>query len=223
MPFGCPQPVCHPGGWRLCLARMRHHGDPGVGGHRFGLWVKCTKKGSVPWREKEKANIYVGLLPPVFLERHSWGLTPKDVFLLPNLWIRKDQEGKEPCFYLFFTILPMLWLLLQLFLQARSFRQFSIVLFLLWLVLQLILYTVMHQLAQTSQTSAEICAPLRSGTQERLPSAWNAKFYTLWNGREFCRGLQGDECVAGEILAISWATGMKTGCLHKLWTVLVSV
>lgn len=163
----------------MALPGMDHRGDPGVAGHRFCLWEKCTKKGSVQWREKKKGNICAGLLPPVFLERHSWGLTPKEILLLPNLWIRKDQEGKESWFYLFFTILPMLWLLLQLFLQARSFRQFSAILFLLWLALQLILYTVTHQLAQTSQTSAEICAPLKSGTQECLPSAWNAKFYTL--------------------------------------------
>lgn len=76
----------------------------------------------------------MGLLPSVFLGRHSWGPTSKGVFLPPKLWIRKEEEGKEPCFYPFFTILPLLWPLLQ----ARSFIQFSTILLLLWLVLQLL-------------------------------------------------------------------------------------
>lgn len=117
---------------------MRLHGNPGGAGHRFGLWVKYTKKGSLQQREKEKANICMGLLPPVFLGRRSWGPTSKGVFLPPKLWIRKEGEGKEPWFYPFFTILPLLWLLLQLFLQARCFIQFPTILLLLWLVLQLL-------------------------------------------------------------------------------------
>lgn len=80
----------------------------------------------------------MGLLPPGFLGRHSWGPTPKGVFLPPNLWIRREGEGKEPRFSPFITILPLLWLLLQLFLQARCFIQFSTVLLLLWLVFQLL-------------------------------------------------------------------------------------
>lgn len=160
-------------------------------------------------------------MTPVFLGRHNQSTTSKGIFLSPKLWIRKDGEGKEPWFYPFFTIL-------QLFLQVTlySFLPFHscfgwICSF--WLLLQLILYTVICHLVQTSQNSAETCAPLKSGTQKWLPSDWNAKSCSLWNGRNFCHGLQGNKCVASKTLVIGWATVMKKPCLHKLWTVLVFV
>lgn len=72
----------------------------------------------------------MGLLPSVFLWRHSWVPLPEVFFFLQSC----DSERKELSF---FAILPLLRLLLQLFLEAFIIR-FSTVLFLLCLVLQLL-------------------------------------------------------------------------------------
>lgn len=71
----------------------------------------------------------MGLLPSVFLWRHSCGPTSRGVFLQCC-----DSGRKEPSL---FAILPLFQLLLQLFLQAFIIK-FSTILFLLCLVLQLL-------------------------------------------------------------------------------------